>query len=312
MSMLPFGVLGCLSPVLLIGLVAICIRMLWLSLMPPSKMSREAACGSCGYSVAGLTTPACPECGADWRDAGITTPALIMRHRGGTGGAIVAWTILAVGAGLIVTAFFGIFYTRQMVTTMTTKPQTWTTPLTPASKAYANVDVLSSSMMSGRGGATSVGLELTLLDGLLWKIDVDATTKTWIVTSPSAAGRALTGAYGAGSVGAFLKTAGLDTTDPKIAAEAAELERVVDIQLMSPYTQPSQMTLTAFTVGTPSFSGVSAATWNPMGAASTGFILLGLAFLWLIVYIVGIVLIVARRKKLMGRYITQHVYSPGM
>jgi hypothetical protein len=40
-----------------------------------AKAQAAAACGSCGYSTAGLPTPTCPECGSDIREAAAATQA---------------------------------------------------------------------------------------------------------------------------------------------------------------------------------------------------------------------------------------------
>src|SRR4051812_35091626 len=36
-------------------------------------LEREPRCGSCGYIVAGRTSPVCPECGRDVREHGLVT-----------------------------------------------------------------------------------------------------------------------------------------------------------------------------------------------------------------------------------------------
>ena len=41
----------------------------------PPHNAREPACARCGYPVNGLPSFTCPECGADLRQVGITTPS---------------------------------------------------------------------------------------------------------------------------------------------------------------------------------------------------------------------------------------------
>src|SRR5215831_14959884 len=99
MALWPFSIFGCFFPLMGLAILGLCIRTLWVTLTPPPRRLREPGCGRCGYPVTGLATPECPECGADLRLAGINTPALAMRHRGGLWGAILAWTVLAVTIG---------------------------------------------------------------------------------------------------------------------------------------------------------------------------------------------------------------------
>jgi hypothetical protein len=308
---MPFGILACVSPVILVGFAVMCVRTLWLSLVPASRMPREAGCGRCGYSVAGLTTNACPECGADWRQVGIVTPGMIMRYRGGTGGAIVAWTILALGAALVASGFMAVFFTRQMVSTVATTPQTWTTPLTPASGAFKAVDIATSVTMGGRPTATSIELDLHLNDGATWTMKVDPTAGTSTITN-AAKVEGPAASLGPKTAAAFLQAAGIDTSKAAVAAEAAELQSILDIQLISPYTQPSQMTLKTLTAGPLRFSGATAMMQSAGPDLNTLVIAIALALLWLALYILGIWFIVARRKRLMGRYAGLKPYSPGM
>jgi hypothetical protein len=308
-----FSIFGCISPLILLGLVLHSIRILWITLVPPSNMPKEAACGQCGYAVAGLTDPKCPECGADWRISGITTPALIMRYRGGTFGAILAWTVIMVGGGLVVLGIGSIFVGRTYVAQAAVTPQVLTTPLTPTSTTYSSVDVAASAMLTGGGGTNDVTATLTLASGAEWKFMVDPATKTCEVHDPASPGSPTVTPYKPGSVLAFYNAAGLDTTNATIAAEAAELERIIDIQLMSAFTQPSQMNLTHFTAGAPRYTGVASPTATTVGpAAWAGPAALIAMILWLIFYILGIVYIVVRRGRLMGSYSKQAVYSPGM
>lgn len=51
----------------------------------------HAACGACGYPAKGLGSFQCPECGADLREVGITTPQALRRV--GPVGKVVFWTI---------------------------------------------------------------------------------------------------------------------------------------------------------------------------------------------------------------------------
>ncbi len=75
--------------------VVISLRAMLLALTRPQRSSADPACELCRYKVAGLHALVCPECGTDLRRTGIITPAMEMRPRGSTGGAIIGWTAIA-------------------------------------------------------------------------------------------------------------------------------------------------------------------------------------------------------------------------
>jgi hypothetical protein len=293
-----FSLLACFWPVVLVALVAPCIYMLWVALVPPSRMPRDAACGRCGYPVAGLSTHECPECGTDWRTAGVSTPSLIMRYRGGAASAIVAWTILCSAGGLVLLSTVGVMFIAPRVQAAVATPQTWTTPLYPNSKAFPSVDVASSGPMGAAKGKTTVTLSLNLADGSAWKMAVDRSTTSAIVTPPGGSPTQRS-TYGPGSAAAFYTAAGL--TGPTAAAESAELQRVVDILLMSPYTQPSQMSLTSFSAGSPTFSGASSFTRVSPEDTAALLVALSAGGACVLVYAAGVWFIVRRRRRLLGR-----------
>ena len=63
---------------------------LWVAAIRPPRI-REPSCGRCGYPVQGLAGLTCPECGADFRLAGIATPTMRLMRPAVF---IVLWTLL--------------------------------------------------------------------------------------------------------------------------------------------------------------------------------------------------------------------------
>jgi hypothetical protein len=59
-------------------------------------------CGKCGYSVLGLPTTTCPECGSDLREVGIVTPGIPQRLR--PGARLAIWTLVLCMAAVPLTA----------------------------------------------------------------------------------------------------------------------------------------------------------------------------------------------------------------
>ncbi|HYF14529.1 MAG TPA: hypothetical protein VD971_05580 [Phycisphaerales bacterium] len=76
--------------------VLLCAWILFRTLVVPPDARRACCCGACHHAVAKDAGPAsrCPECGASYDRVGITTPALLVRSRGGLGVALLAWTTI--------------------------------------------------------------------------------------------------------------------------------------------------------------------------------------------------------------------------
>ncbi len=74
--------------------LALCILTIVRAVFAPREAPRGAACGACGYPITELAPPRCPECGALLLKAGITTRAMLLRHRGSLPAALIAWTLL--------------------------------------------------------------------------------------------------------------------------------------------------------------------------------------------------------------------------
>lgn len=110
-----------MSPILIVILILMALVFLvavtWVALstffdlsdrryISPASAGRrvtEPACGRCGYPARGLGSLDCPECGADLRDVGIVTPALVHAFGGGAAGCglPLAWTVGLIAAGTL-------------------------------------------------------------------------------------------------------------------------------------------------------------------------------------------------------------------
>lgn len=294
----PFGVLGCFIPLWLIVIAAECVRVLWFTLATPSKPARPS-CGKCGYTVEGLPTGSCPECGSTFGRVGVDTRFLALRHRGNLVAAIIAWTTLILGTAALVTMFFGFRATRAAIGPGAATKQVWTTPLIPKSKGYSTVDLVSTtSAASGSYVVDSIDLKLTLNDQTWWTLKYNGSAGNYLVEDSSGTLIVpLTPLSAGGPSGALFGAAGLDITKPATGAEVAELDRIVSILIMSPFTQPSQMTLSQFVAGSPTFSGsmvpgTSFSDWLPAVLSAAA------AF---VVWLLGIWWIVMRRRRVLAR-----------
>jgi len=293
-----FFLMGGIVPLLLLASIILAIRALWRSLTLPRPRIPEPACERCRYPVAGLTTLDCPECGTNLHLTGIITGPMEMRRRGGLWPAILAWTYLILIIGLIAPTFVGgIFLARTTSAAAMAGPQVWTTPLTPASAAYTQISIASSSNISAGGGASDITLTLTLSDGSNHKLQLDPANDSYTTTDPLG----LTtppAPFDKTSIPAWFTAAGLSAADNQITAEADELTSIVQAIMITPFVQPSSMSLKHLTPGPPTFSGATG--FSPSGSTPTwAYYLFAAALAALLIWIAGIVFIVIRRRKLL-------------
>jgi hypothetical protein len=75
-------------------ILALCVRVVWRATAIPPELLRGPRCGSCAYELGGVRDR-CPECGADLREAGINTPLDLVHKRGSTASAALAWLLVA-------------------------------------------------------------------------------------------------------------------------------------------------------------------------------------------------------------------------
>lgn len=295
---LSMGLFSCFIPLLFVVIAAECVRVLCYTLLTPSKPAGPS-CGKCGYSVEGLPTTSCPECGSALGQVGVNTRFLSLRHRGNLLAAIIAWTTLVLGITGVATLIYGILGAGGAFARGAAANQmVWTTPLVPNSKGYSMVDVVSTASTKGwTFKADSIDLKLTLKDQTCWTLKYSGSSGCYLIEDPSGALAVPLTPLGSGGSASLFKAAGLDTTNAAIGAEVAELDQVVSIVIMSPYTQPSQMTLSQFVAGTPAFSGAmtsgpSFSDWLPaILTAATAFV----------VWLLGIGVIVVRRRRVLAR-----------
>lgn len=114
---------------------------------PPRRRASEPVCGACGYPVRGLPNFACPECGGDLREVGITGPRLagagglgwkVLRAASVSVRVVVAASLL-VGPAVGLSAVLGHFlawHKEVEVATVTTKDRVAESVLTTTGEGY--------------------------------------------------------------------------------------------------------------------------------------------------------------------------------
>ena len=294
--MLFFGLFSLLLPLLGLVVIAWAVLTIWRTVMLPRNTPREAACEKCKYPVAGLMGAAgfvCPECGSDLLTVGITTPRMEITRRGSLAAGLVAWPFLCVGGGY--TASFIILMFASFSTSMSAVQSTtsWTQTLTPNTSLYQSIELTYES--DWQSLASEMDIVLVTSGGTRHTLTLDPGPMTVVGREGGVA------PWDADTIDAWFAEVGLDMADPQVAAAAAETSRVVDMTIMSPDGGYS-LNLSQHTNMAVPTSGATTTTF------ATGNPLLDNVALWLValalgvlVYGVGIVLIVVRRRRLVGR-----------
>ncbi len=299
-----FALISLIIPLLIFAaLAALTFPVIWRTVTPPRKGVKVPSCEKCRYPVGGHGSMACPECGADLRLTGIITRPMEMRRRGHLFGALLAWTFLVLLIAYVGVALFWITIgSSAMVaaTTTTSTTSAMVTGFTPVSTAYRGIDV--SQPYSTPGASFTMSLKLN--DGSEHKLEVDYSAGT--ATMTNAAGLETMVLVDEKMIPAWFASAGLPTDDLVVAAEMKDIQKVTDytgaggwnlgglrlnkLKAGVPTYATTTPTTTTTTTTTPTYSG-----WSALSVWTVPAILGGILLVW----ILGIVAIVLRRRKLM-------------
>lgn len=280
-----YSVVGLLGPLLGLGVLAASVVVIWRAVTLPRGSRRAPACERCRYEVAELTTFTCPECGGDLRQVGIITPAMEVRRRGSLALAVLGWTILC--GSLAYMVFIFSFFFIGFTSVQSVQGQSSQIDLTPLSGSYRSVSLAYDTDYASITSELELGL--TLNDGATRWLTLDPGPMT-VEGLPGG-----TAAWDGGAVERFFADAGLDVDDAQVKADARELQRFVDAILVAPSAAyGGNMVQHAVQHGstTATMAGPAAA-FGP----SAAWLLAGLAVL-AIVYVVGLLWIVSRRRTL--------------
>lgn len=279
-------VIAIIPLLIVVFLVAASALAVWRGVTLPRGSGGAPACGSCGYAVADLTSFTCPECGGDLREVGIKTPAQEARRRGSLTGALAGWTFLCV-----LLAYFAVLIIAE--TGSYPPPPSvivydWNETLAPKSGAFQSVSITVSASdfrhiqpieieLTGLGGEKHV--HALVADTMLFS-EVGSEPVAW---SPEA-------------LADWFVASGVSLGDPAVASEVFEFGEFVEVVAHSPGRSPGGQ-LPAFTTlrtwHTQSTSAPPASGPNPYILAAS---YIGVPS----VYLGGIVLIVRRRRRLLG------------
>lgn len=284
-----------LLPLFIFALVvAVCGRSIWVTVMPPRGGVKVPSCERCKYPVAGLSVFRCPECGSDWRVVGIVTRAMEVRRRGGLLGAITAWTFLCLVGWYLASVMVLSSVGRGMVMA-TAGPVTTTTSFTPASGAYRSL-ALEQVQRFGSGVGPDAVIEITLGDGSVERMEVFAGRRRFRTLHDGE--EVSNGSFNRSAVVSWFDGLSLDTSNAAVGLEADEAFRMADLTLALPHTPPSAMSVTGLTMGAVTTSNVPATAPRLSWWYTAGPYMIGAGVMF-VVYALGVVFIVRRRRKLL-------------
>lgn len=280
-----------------IAIVLLGARAVWVSVTLPKKVPREAACGGCGYAVAGLDGSICPECGADFRRVGISTPQFVLKWRGGYFSAILGWTLVMLMIGIVGMYVVAMLSFTRSMTTVANTTSTITKTFTPGSLAYKFVRFDGTQGFDQDGSINTIELVLTKSDYTISKFELDVSSLTYTVDIGEGPGES--SSFRADSISVWFEDSGLDIADPKVANEITDLGSVVDFAIITPLGLSNIASLTtSFPTQTPTVFGSGRATTSP-GTTNEALIAVITGIVMFAVWIGGIVWIVRRRSRLL-------------
>jgi len=290
-----FAILGCsffFIPILLLIWAAITIAR---AITLPRNAARFPACERCGYAVADLTSFTCPECGVDLRHGGIITPSIIARTRGSLTSAILAWTYIAgFVAYFAFTLSIGFLSVGGAAWTTSSTTTSWSNNLIPNSGNYQSLEILFDHDYT----SVTADIELTLVDSAGTLHTITLNPNSLQVTGLSAGPTT----WSPATVETWYTQLGLDNTNAQVLAEAAEVTREVELTLRSPAAATTSSNLREHTANIRAIAGPA-----PVNAPAPRFgpsakVWMLTATVGLLVYALGIVFLVRRRKSLLRSF----------
>ncbi|MEM1071382.1 MAG: hypothetical protein AAGH71_00980 [Planctomycetota bacterium] len=269
---------------------------------------RAPSCGWCGYEVTDVPGLACPECGRDFRTVGIVTRSIVGAHRGSMLQAQLAWLILMGLVGFIV------WYAWVMLTVFSAGwgGAAWNQPVAvvgtitpPTSVTHSDIEVDVTS--PGLSQPTTLVLIASDGDGEVHELtltgDYDPVSSVLVSGGVEVSSRATVTTTAA--LTEWFDAVGIDdTTDPQ-GASRSDLTSFATTGLQSP-----AMSDQSYSMGSSSLTATSAmGTWSAQPGGAAGFgtgatgvtawlgpvLMLSLVGVW----VVGVVLIVRRRRSLL-------------
>ncbi|MBL1217748.1 MAG: hypothetical protein D8M59_09655 [Planctomycetes bacterium] len=294
--------------------------------LPRGVVYDHPVCGACNYQIVDLPTAGrCPECGGSLTKVGLLTRRAAMRLRGTMFGLIVGWTVIVatvtfpVGGVVMSIMMSGAAFGMAGMPTSLTKTQTFAPPQEWDADAGAYVSAAPYRVLFDID-VTTDGIQQRPTTGTIDVSILRGDTKSATLSIDMEAACELHASDGAlittysdfdekAALGLYAE-AGLDTSNQQLADEAAELAILAQSAMNMP-TYFEQMPSMGLSVGGTSPGPVFTAQGGQVslqtgpGTGDTFGTVLGVVALivlfFLAVYIVGLVLLIRRRCRLLAK-----------
>ena len=262
------------------GLIYIWVR----ALSRPVVNQGLPLCGRCGYAVRGVGSLACPECGADFREVGIVTPAMRRRYIGPVL-FIAIWSLALWMPGCTISGILIAVGPQKQIP----HEDAYLVPKDPVAAGYDTVDLRRSPYdmygdwldfgVPGNGDYMDVDIYGS---NNAW-VSVDLTNNTY--RDYNASHNAPAKPFDRAAVEGWLGYAGADLTNPDVQQQADELYQTI-----------SQTRANGLGTGaSPQFTSTSHSAWTDT-APAPWFSISQVVF-WPLVYVGGLFLYFWLRRR---------------
>jgi len=281
-------------------ILALCVRVVWRSTVIPPDLLRGPRCGSCAYELGGVRDR-CPECGVDLREAGINTPLDLVHKRAGTASAALAWllvvlliTIVAGGVALQLRGPPAKNAFTRIRTSVVLVPESiaFESSATQSEDYRATIET---DVATGRGGYVRRGtISVTVsVPPARATAGVDAPSMTCTID-----GQRLP--FGASAIERVFESAGLDPEQESTASEIRTIAAMVYAAKSNPtgyFSSPAgDGGLVRLMVSSNSTAMAEPIDITARSIQATG----------LLVWIVGVIVIIRQRRKILTRVKTRY------
>lgn len=304
-----FQAIGLLSCGLLMTL---CVIAIWRTITVPPELSRATSCGGCGHEISTLGAGRCPECGGDLLRVGLATRRMAITLRGSLPMALLGWTVL-VGLG---TAIIGYVVAMAVMmssfsaggggfsTTMSGRISPGLASAAPRAAPNYTIGYTLDSSMGGVGITGTLELDLVGPGSQQSIATIDLSNESYSIVDSTGVQIDSGPRFNAAAAQKLYQSAGLTPTgDAELTAETDELALWVRDASRQPFAFGQNFSMGGRAAASPLTATQTSVTSNAgtfAGGSSSGMTALavGVAVV-LAVYIIGLVLIVRRRGKLL-------------
>lgn len=285
----------------------------------PRGVEPGGSCGNCGYAYTGWQR--CPECGGDIAEEGIATPRLMLKHRGSLRAALFSLTMLAAALVFLLTGItLGICQAAGWM--QWTRQSEYTLEQSDAAQSpAASSGILVHWETLGRAAAKSPRGQILIVvnphspfrgtSGIQPSTSgvpharIDTSTGAFSVLDHSGEATRAGDAFASEDAAHLLELAGVSIDEATLDAAGLQLAEIAEVDnAMAAAALRPAVTFSGSTVLTEGSSTTSAVPSLPFAVfgakSSTGAMLLA-AIVSAVLYVVALLWVIKRRRRLMRR-----------